>query len=134
MLIKTVLKVLIAGMLFTVSSLSQDAPEPGEERTASIKKFPTVASPRENHLSKGPFNRLVIRGATLVDGTGAPPIGPVDIVIEGNRISEIRSVGNPGVPIREEGRPAAGDHEIDAHGSYVLPGFIDAHSHIGNAL
>src|SRR5205085_9530107 len=49
----------------------------------------------------GPFARLIIRGATLVDGTGAPPVGPVDIVIEGNRIKEIRSVGFPRVPIKE---------------------------------
>src|SRR5690606_27361693 len=33
----------------------------------------------------GPFKRLIIRGATMIDGTGAPPMGPVDIVIEGNR-------------------------------------------------
>ena len=35
---------------------------------------------------EGPYGRLIIRGATLIDGTGAPPIGPVDIVIENNRI------------------------------------------------
>ena len=35
----------------------------------------------------GPYNRLVIRGATLIDGAGGPPRGPVDIVIEGNRIT-----------------------------------------------
>ena len=53
---------------------------------------------------EGPFDRLVIRGATVIDGSGAPPIGPVDIVIEGNRITRIESVGYPGVPIDEEGR------------------------------
>ena len=42
---------------------------------------------------EGPFARLIIRGATMIDGTGAPPMGPVDIVIENNRIREIRSVG-----------------------------------------
>src|SRR3712207_7635307 len=36
--------------------------------------------------------RLVIRGATLVDGTGAPPLGPVDIVVEGNRIADFQIV------------------------------------------
>lgn len=111
-----------------------DKVEIGEERAQRIEKLPQVASPREARLSTGPFKRMVIRGATMVDGTGSPPIGPVDIVVEGNRISEIRLVGNPGVPIRPEGRPAAGDHEIDASGSYILPGLIDSHSHIGNAL
>ena len=42
-----------------------------------------------------------------IDGTGAPPIGPVDIVIERNRIADVRSVGCPEVPIRAEQRPKA---------------------------
>jgi imidazolonepropionase-like amidohydrolase len=82
---------------------------------------------------EGPFDRLVIRGATVIDGTGAPPIGPVDIVIEGNRISKVESVGYPGVPIDKEGRPEAGTREIDAHGSYVMPGIVDMHVHTGGA-
>ena len=32
---------------------------------------------------------MIIRGATLIDGTGGPPRGPVDIVIEGNRITDV---------------------------------------------
>ncbi len=81
----------------------------------------------------GPFARLILRGGTLINGTGAPPRGPVDIVIEGNRIVDVRSVGNPGVPIDPEKRPELGDggHEIDIAGKYVLPGFIDMHGHIG---
>jgi len=81
----------------------------------------------------GPFTRLVIRGATVIDGTGAPPIGPVDIVIEDDRIAEVRPVGFPGVPIDGERRPEPGDREIDASGMYVLPGFIDMHAHTGGA-
>jgi len=80
---------------------------------------------------EGPYERLVIRGATVIDGTGAPPNGPVDIVIENDRIVEVRTVGYPGVPIDEARRPAAGDREIDAAGMYVLPGFVDAHAHLG---
>ena len=79
----------------------------------------------------GPFRRLIIRGATMIDGTGAPPMGPVDIVIEGNRIAEIRSVGAPGLPIDDRRRPQGAEHEIDATGMYVLPGFIDLHVHAG---
>jgi imidazolonepropionase-like amidohydrolase len=80
---------------------------------------------------EGPYARLIIRGATMVDGTGAPPIGPVDIVIENNRIAEVRSVGYPKVPIREANRPKNAIREIDAIGLYVLPGFVDCHGHIG---
>lgn len=80
---------------------------------------------------EGPYNRLVLRGGTLVDGTGAPPIGPVDIVIEGDRIAGIQVVGYPGAPIDEEKRPTAGDFELDLTGMYILPGFVDLHGHIG---
>jgi imidazolonepropionase-like amidohydrolase len=79
----------------------------------------------------GPYERLIIRGAILIDGTGAPPAGPVDIVIENNRITEIEPVGYPGLEIEEDGRPTDATYEIDAHGSYVMPGFVDMHTHTG---
>ncbi|MBL8208246.1 MAG: amidohydrolase family protein [Blastocatellia bacterium] len=91
------------------------------------------APDRRADEGEGPFDRLVIRGATIIDGTGAPAQGPVDIVIENNRIREIRSVGYPKVAIREASRPAKGTKEIDASGMYVLPGFVDCHAHIGGA-
>jgi len=81
----------------------------------------------------GPYATLIIRGATLIDGTGAPPIGPVDIVIEGDRIKEVKSVGYPGLEIDESRRPSNATREIDAHGSYVMPGIIDMHTHTGGA-
>jgi imidazolonepropionase-like amidohydrolase len=89
------------------------------------------APDRRADEGEGPFQRLIIRGATLIDGTGAPPVGPVDIVIEGNRIREVRSVGFPKVPIKPETRPQNATKEIDATGMYVLPGFIDLHGHSG---
>ena len=82
---------------------------------------------------EGPYKRMVIRGATLINGTGSPPIGPVDIVIQDNRITDVRSVGYPGVPINENRRPKKGDYEINARGQYVMPGFVDLHAHAGSA-
>ncbi len=95
--------------------------------TAQIEKAPA------RHEGEGPFNRLIIRGVTLVNSTGAPPIGPVDIVVEKNRIAQIRPVGNPGAPIDPKNRPQAspGDKELDCTGMYLMPGFIDMHGHIG---
>ena len=83
----------------------------------------------------GPFARLIIRGVTLINGTGSPPIGPVDIVVERNRIKSISTVGYPGVAISPEDRPKAnpGDKELNAEGMYLLPGLIDMHGHIGGA-
>jgi len=82
---------------------------------------------------EGPFERLVIRGVTVIDGTGAPPRGPMDIVVQNNRITDIVSVGFPGVAINERSRPPKGVKEIDATGMYLMPGFVDAHVHCGGA-
>ncbi|MFV8227013.1 amidohydrolase, partial [Christiangramia aquimixticola] len=40
------------------------------------------APDRRADEGEGPFQRLIIRGAIVIDGTGAPPAGPADIVIE----------------------------------------------------
>lgn len=71
---------------------------------------------------EGPYATLLIQGAIMIDGTGAPPEGPVDILIEGNRISRIMRGGGD--------MPA--DRKIDARGMYVLPGFVDVHGHNGD--
>ena len=92
----------------------------------------TDAEPRGEY-GEGPFDQLIIRGVTLINGNLAPPIGPVDIVIEGNRIVSTSTVGFPGVTIDSASRPqlSAGGREIDATGMYALPGFIDMHGHTG---
>ncbi|HTH32374.1 MAG TPA: amidohydrolase family protein, partial [Lacibacter sp.] len=79
------------------------------------------------------YPQLILRGVTIINGTGAPPMGPVDIVIEKNKIVQIANVGYPGVAINDERRPKLkeGGKEIDLEGHYVLPGFIDMHGHIG---
>ncbi|OJW24245.1 MAG: amidohydrolase [Rhodospirillales bacterium 69-11] len=58
---------------------------------------------------------LVIRGGTLVDGTGAPP-QEADLGIAGGRIAAIGQLGR-------------GSEEIDAKGKLVTPGFVDIHTH-----
>lgn len=94
---------------------------------AQIKKAPEIKE------GEGPWTQLIIRGVTMVDGTGAPSIGPIDIVVEKNRIREIKLVGNPGVAIDEAKRPklATGGKELNCEGMYLLPGFVDMHGHIG---
>ena len=88
---------------------------------------------QESQLSEGPFKQLIIRGVTLINGNGAPPIGPVDVVVEDDKITEVRVVGYPNVAINPKRRPQLkpGGRELDATGMYLLPGFIDMHGHIG---
>jgi imidazolonepropionase-like amidohydrolase len=118
---------LVLALLAAASPALRAQEEAEQEKPESITAAPDRVE------GEGPFDRLILRGATLVDGTGAPARGPVDIVIEGNRIAQIAGVGAPGLPIDPEKRPqaAAGDRELDVEGMYVLPGFIDMHGHIG---
>ena len=60
------------------------------------------APDRRANEGLGPFKTLAIRGAMLIDGTGAPPQGPVDVIVQGNRISAIRSAGTPGLPLARQ--------------------------------
>ncbi len=111
------LVVLVLSAVVLGSARAQEAPQP--ERAPA--RAPTEG--------EGPFDRLVLRGATVVDGTGAPPVGPVDIVVQGDRIVDMRPVGYPGLPVDESRRPPRGTKELDVTGKYVMPGFIDMHAH-----
>ncbi|MCE2392743.1 MAG: amidohydrolase family protein [Proteobacteria bacterium] len=59
---------------------------------------------------------LVVRGGTLIDGTGTPR-ETGDLAIDGDRIAQVG------------GRAGAARREIDASGLAVSPGFIDPHTH-----
>lgn len=100
-----------------------------------LTSFAQIEDAPDRQQGDGPYDQLIIRGATLINGNGAPPMGPIDIVIEGNKIVQIRNVGYPGVEIKDDRRPKLkeGGKEIDAAGQYVLPGFVDMHGHIGGS-
>lgn len=59
---------------------------------------------------------LVIRGGTVVDGSGAER-READVAIDGDRIVEVGAVGGRGA------------REIDARGRLVTPGWVDVHTH-----
>jgi imidazolonepropionase-like amidohydrolase len=64
----------------------------------------------------------VLRRATLLDGSGAPPVTDATIVVQDGRIESI-STGATG--------PWPSSHEVvDASGLTVLPGLIDCHDHL----
>jgi imidazolonepropionase-like amidohydrolase len=99
---------------------------------------PGPASPRGAEAA-GPFQRLVLANVMVIDGTGAPPFGPVNIEIAGDRIVRISDIGGTramGGGTTDSGAAAAepGTRVIDGQGGYVLPGFIDTHEHIGTPI
>ncbi|MCX8473274.1 MAG: amidohydrolase family protein, partial [Sediminibacterium sp.] len=99
----------------------------------SSLSFSQIEKAPEIKEGLGPYPQLILRGLTLINGTGAPPFGPVDIIIENNRIKKIVWVGVQGVPINQDDRPKLkeGGYELNCNGMYALPGFIDMHGHIG---
>jgi hypothetical protein len=115
LMLKKIAFTFIAIALFSATAMTQIMPAPDRAE------------------GDGPYDRLIIRGVTMIDGTGAPPIGPVDIVVEKNKIARIQIVGYPGLPINESKRPQvdANTKVLDLEGHYLLPGFIDMHGHIG---
>ncbi|HET9448466.1 MAG TPA: hypothetical protein VFO35_19505, partial [Steroidobacteraceae bacterium] len=106
------------------AGLAGAAAEPQQAKVAP-------APPRQE--GDGPYSQLILRNVTVINGTGAPAFGPADIVVEGNRIVQVMSVGSPGGVKEAPNRPklAAGGREMDLRGHYVMPGIVDMHGHIG---
>lgn len=73
-------------------------------------------------VSVAAAERLVITGATIIDGTGAEPIEGHSLIVRGQRIVELVPEGSV------ERQPD--DNWIDADGLYVLPGLWDMHLHV----
>jgi N-acyl-D-aspartate/D-glutamate deacylase len=65
---------------------------------------------------------LLVRGGTVVDGTGAPAVR-ADVRVRAGRIVEV----GPALD-------AGGEPELDAGGAYVAPGFVESHSHFDGSM
>ena len=66
---------------------------------------------------------LLITAATLVDGTGAPPLRPGAVLIEGERVVAVG--GSLAAP--------PGAERVHVDGGTILPGLIDCHVHLSDA-
>ena len=91
--------------------------------------LPAVCAAQAQPETAGPYDTLIIRNATLIDGTGSPARGPVDIIIKKDVIEQVIAAD----PVSRGRGPAAeasaGARVIDATGKYVTPGLIDMHMH-----
>ena len=68
--------------------------------------------------------QTVIRAKALLDGTGAPPVPNAVVVVEGSRILAVGAQEAVEAPRGPDVR------ELDFPGGYLLPGLIDAHTHL----
>ena len=85
---------LLAALTFAIAS--SDTPIAQQRGGGRGNASDSAAPARKSGEGAGPFKKMVIRAVTMIDGTGGPPISPMDIVIEGNRITQIRQAGWPG--------------------------------------
>jgi imidazolonepropionase-like amidohydrolase len=70
------------------------------------------------------YDRLVIRNVIVIDGKGTPARGPMDVVVEGNRIASVRGANTRPDAYKNE------SHVLDGSGMYLLPGLINSHVHL----
>src|SRR5687768_15883161 len=71
--------------------------------------------------SKG-TGTVVLKAARVIDGTGAAPIQNGVVVVTDDRIVAVGAAGAVSVP--------AGARTVDLGNATLLPGFIDAHTHV----
>jgi imidazolonepropionase-like amidohydrolase len=67
----------------------------------------------------------VLRGFTLIDGTGRAPARNSAMIVDGGRITWVGPTSNLKVPV--------GAEVVDLTGRFVMPGLVDLHGHFGIA-
>jgi imidazolonepropionase-like amidohydrolase len=125
---KTAYKFIMPGLLLTcVAGLFALPQERAQDKRKWIDpaKTQTTDDPRRIPIPsgpRGPEGTIVLKGGRVFDGTGAPARSAT-VVIERNHITKILPAGATDWP--KDARV------IDAAGKTVMPGLIDAHTHIG---
>ena len=111
----------LSGSLLAGQERAQDRRKSLDSKTETSddpRRIPVPPGPR------GPEGVIVLRGGRIFDGTGAP-VRDGTVVIWRNKIEKILPVGATGWP--KEARL------LDITGKTVMPGLIDAHTHIDYA-
>lgn len=88
-----------------------------------MPRFASRAQTRRNPkiASKPSSKFVVIRGGTLINPNGEPPVDDVMIVVKGEKIQSVTRSGEMPVP--------KNSRVINAKGKTILPGFMDGHGH-----
>ncbi len=121
----------LAGVALALTGIATTVPASrADAQRAAAPRADSIVTRTFGDLAAGPYKRLVLRNARVIPGHGGPVAGPYDIVIEGNRITEMVPFDPVAAERRGQGSRPTGDRVIDATGKYVMPGMIDLHTHL----
>ena len=84
-----------------------------------VSQVPSGRITPEPPIGKG---TVVLKAARLIDGTGAPPLNNAVVVVTDNMITGVGTAGAVTIP--------ANARLIDLGDVTLMPGFIDAHTHL----
>lgn len=65
---------------------------------------------------------LALVGATLIDGSGGPPLADAALVVRGGKVESVGSRAGFALPSKTT--------QVDVSGRWIIPGLIDAHTHV----
>src|SRR6478672_8498167 len=71
---------------------------------------------------RAPPDGVALVGATLIDGSGGPPLPDATIVVRGGHIESIGTRAGFKLPPQTR--------QVDVTGRWIIPGLIDAHAHV----
>jgi len=69
---------------------------------------------------------LALVGATIIDGTGGPPLRNGALVIRKGKVESVGSRAGFALPRRT--------NEVDLSGRWIIPGLVDVHAHVSSAV
>lgn len=115
----------IALLVATLALACGPAADPPSPDAPASSGAPASAetSPSEETVSSGP---VALVGATLIDGTGSPPLEDAVVLIREGRVAAAGSRATVSIP--------AGASTVDLTGRWITPGLVNAHGHVGGTL
>lgn len=114
---------LIVSSLVLAAACASRPPEPGPElpEESPVAERPAaVIVPSDMSLTPAAAERLLLRNARVLDGSGGPARAGLDVLVEAGRIAAVGAA----LPAPE------GAKVLDLGGRTLLPGLIDAHTHL----
>jgi imidazolonepropionase-like amidohydrolase len=74
---------------------------------------------------RGAPDGVALVGATLIDGTGGPPLADAAVVVRQGKVESVGTRAGFELPKRTR--------QVDVSGRWIIPGLIDAHTHVAQA-